>query len=89
MATRGVQEGLELGRHHAEARGESEDEGVEGGQHVDGDDGNVSGLGGRVHLAQDLGGQGLRHLVKVALDSLDGVDALLDLAGERLDMTVG
>lgn len=63
-----VPEGLPLGGEVAEARGDAEQEGVVAGQRGRvGQRLDVGGLGGRVHLTQDLFGEGLGDPVWVVL----------------------
>lgn len=84
----GVPEGLPLGRVCAEAGGQAKEEAVVLGEVVDGDDGDVRGLWGRVHLVEDVLGEGLWDLVDGCVDA-GLLEALELLEGEGLDVTVG
>lgn len=51
---------LELGGHGTEASGDAKDESIEVGE-LEGCDDGIVGLGGRMHLGQDLLGKSLRN----------------------------
>jgi len=70
----GVQEGLPLGGPHTITGGDAEEEAVILGE-LGGSDVGVVSLGGSVHLAQDLLGQGLRDLVNIHSHSINLLDS--------------
>ncbi|ETO80384.1 hypothetical protein F444_05107, partial [Phytophthora nicotianae P1976] len=88
QATGRVEEGLDLRWQRAEARGEAEQDAVRLLQGVHSGDGVVL-LGGGVHLAQDLVGERLLHLVDLGSHAVDGFDALLGSLGELGDVAIG
>lgn len=67
--------------------GDTEEEGIVGGEGFGGNLGNVAGLRGRTHLGQDLLGKSLLDLVKVG-GAASGLDTLLLGLGHGLDVAV-